>query len=300
MLILFLISFLWGSSFIFGKLLLDNFSPEMIVTARFFIALVLFTAFYSKKIKLSKTLFRRGSIIGLINGLTLIVQFLGLKYTTPSNSAFLSATYVLYVPLLEYFFWKRKIKRSIISSVLISVLGVYFLSFTDLASFSMNRGDLITLICGFLFAFQIFFIGHYTRKENVYGLVFMQFSMSFFASFIVLIGKFIFTNETLPEVSLIFDSEIIFNIMWLGIMCTLLPFALQFIAQKKVDPTVAGIVYLTEPVFAMILSFFIIGETFSTQKIIGILLILFGVVLANNLKLRGIRSGIRDLLKKLD
>ncbi|PID26486.1 MAG: hypothetical protein CR982_10030 [Candidatus Cloacimonadota bacterium] len=297
MIILLFISFLWGTSFIFGKMLLDLFSAEFVTSMRFLLSLLIFSMIYFKKLKLTKSLIKRGSMIGAVNGVALLIQFIGLQYTTASNSAFLTATYVLYVPLLEFLFWKTKIPRKIIASAIISIIGVYFLSFPDLRSFSINKGDLITLICGFTFAFQIFLISHYTKKENIYGLAFMQFLISFLVSFIYFLFTY-FTGRSQNNFEQLMHIEPMFNMLWLGIMCTLLPFALQFVAQKKVNPSVAGVVYLTEPVFAMFLSYIIFSETFTNIKIAGIILILIGVLITNDISKRGIRSGIRNLLKR--
>lgn len=278
--LLFIISLLWGSTFVYSKVLLESFSISFIVAWRFTVAFALFAIIFWKKVKFTKRLVRNGSVIGIINGLALVVQLLGLQHTTASNSAFLTTTYILFVPFIEYFVWKTKVTRGILLGIIMSVMGVYLLSFKDLSSFSMNTGDVITIGCGLLYAFQIFFISHYTKVENTYGLVFMQFLISSLVGLIYLGYEMLFAGYTLP-LECFSDTTIVTNLLVLSVVATFIPFSLQFYVQKYVSPTTAGVAYLMEPVFALILAVIFLSETITGQSGFGIAMIFAGVLIVS-------------------
>jgi len=278
--LLFIISLLWGSTFIYSKILLDSFSVSFIVACRFSVAFVLFAIIFGKKVKFSRRLLKNGSIIGVINGLALVVQLLGLQYTTASNAAFLTTTYILFVPFIEYFIWETKVTRAVVYGIIIAIFGVYVLSFKDLTSFSMNIGDVITIGCGFIYALQIFFISHYTKVENTYGLVFMQFLISSLVGILYLAYEMLFGGYSIPT-ECFSDTSIVINLLVLSVVATFIPFSLQFYVQKYVTPTAAGVAYLMEPVFALILAMTFLNENIGIQSGIGIVLVFIGVIIVN-------------------
>ncbi len=277
---LFLVSLLWGSTFIFNKILLEYFPVSFLVVFRFLIAGLIFGAIFHKYIRLNKRVLRNGFIIGVFNGIGLIIQVIGLKYTTASNSAFITTTYLIFTPIIEYFLWKQKINKHTALGIVTAILGMYLLSFSDLFSFSINKGDFITLFCGLVYAFQIFFIGHYTREENTYGLVFVQFLMSalmgvFYFFYEISFGGVNFTLEALN------NPTVLTNLLVLSTVATFVPFSLQFYVQKKISPTVAGVGYSMEPVFAMIIAMIVLNERINNQNLIGIVLIFIGVLIVS-------------------
>ncbi len=279
--LLILISALWGSTFIFSKILLQEFSVSFLVTIRFLISLLIFSVIFKNKIKFNKTVVRNGLIIGTINGIALIIQIIGLQYTTASNSAFLTATYILFLPFLEYFFNKIPIEKKIISSILIALIGVYLLSFSNLMSFSPNKGDLITIGCGVLYAFQIFFISHFTKDENIITLVFLQFLVSSIVSFLSFLTEIILNLGKGNNFIALTQYDTLSAILFLSIFATFVPFTIQFYVQKKTSPTTAGICYLTEPIFALILAAIFLKEKLKIHNYLGIILILISVFIVS-------------------
>jgi len=280
--LLFIISAFWGSTFIFCKILLEDYGIpiSMIVAFRFTIACLIFTLLFFKRIKFTRRVVKNGSIIALINAIALVVQLAGLQYTTATNSAFITTTYIIFLPIIEYFFWKTKMVKTAIWGILFSLAGVYLLSFPDLAAFSVNPGDLITLFCGFLYAFQIFFISHYSKDENIYTLVFLQFGITALAGWLYLGSEMVFMDKTIPF-GMIANAGFLKNMITLAIVGTFIPFALQFYVQKRVTPTVAGVAYLLEPVFAVILASIMLNEQLTMQSAGGMLLIFCGLFIVN-------------------
>jgi drug/metabolite transporter (DMT)-like permease len=278
--ILIIINLLWASTFIFGKILLETFSVSFLISVRFLVAGIIFAIIFRKKIHLSKRVVKNGTIIGAANGLAMLFQVIGLQYTTASNSGFITATYILFLPFIELALWKKKITSKVMLSVLIAFAGVFLLSVTDINSLSFNKGDLYTLGCGFTFAFQIFFISHYTRQENIFSLVFVQFIVSGIMGLAYMVYE-ISQLGIMPNFDALSDPRMASYLFFLAVFATFVPFSLQFYVQKKIGPTIAAVGYLLEPVFTVILAVIILSEAFGLQTGAGITLILSGIILVN-------------------
>ena len=230
--------------------------------------------FFYKKIKFNKSVIYKGILIGLLNGVALIFQLVGLKYTTASNSAFITASYIIFLPFIEFIISKIKFKKGVIFGVIISFLGMFFMSFNNLNDFVLNLGDLFTLMCGFLYAFQIFYIGKYTKIENIYSLIFVQFFVSFIVGFIYML----FNDFNFFSYFYNFSSIAWIYLLFLAIIGTFFTFSLQFYIQKKLSSIVAGVGYLMEPIFALGFSLVFFNEKIGLQKIFSIFMILFGIL----------------------
>jgi drug/metabolite transporter (DMT)-like permease len=272
--LLFVITFLWGSTFIFSKVVLPHFSPAFILFVRFFVSALLFFILFGKQISLDKKVIRAGLFIGLANGAAMFLQLIGLQYTTATNSGFITSVYIVFVPILEYLGWKKKISRTIPVSILLSLGGIYLLS-TGGALLHLNRGDILTLFCGAIFAFQIFLISHYGRFYDTFTLVFMQFVITFLMGLVTILfqGGIVRGTDYLRW-------DVMGALAVLTVLGTFIPFAMQFFIQKRISPTVAGIIYLSEPVFATLLAFLILGERLVPLQWGGIFLILAGILIS--------------------
>ncbi|MDA3884130.1 MAG: DMT family transporter [Candidatus Delongbacteria bacterium] len=282
LILLIIINLLWASTFIFGKILLNDFSipVSFIISFRFLVAGITVGLIFWKKINLSKNVIWKGSVIGSINGLAMIFQLVGLQYTTASNSGFLTATYILFLPFVEKLFWRNKIRNIVLVSVVTAFLGVYLLSVSNFGTLEFNVGDIYTIACGITFAFQIMFISHFTKEKNMYSLIFIQFMASAAMGFGYLGYEMLVIGESI-DFGVIFEPKVISTLVFLAIFATFIPFSLQFYVQKKVNPTIAGLAYLMEPVFTVILAVIFLSEGFGWQTFFGILLILSGIVMVN-------------------
>ena len=298
MTIIFLIitTFMWATTFIFSKVILSfGVTVSFILFARFLLAAVIFYIVFHKKITFNKQVIKNGIIIGFFNGSAMFAQITGLKFSTASNTAFVSALFVIIVPIIEYLFWDTKLKFSIFVSIVLALTGVFLLSFSGFESFSINIGDLITLISSVLFAFQIFFISHYTKKSNIYGLIFFQFIISsFFAiGFFYLVSMFGLSQVLGMETSFLANTDIfysfqnniylipIINILGLVMIGTLIPYSLQFKVQERISPTFAGFGYMLEPVFALLLAIVFLNDKITIFNGSGIFLIFLSILLVN-------------------
>ncbi|MEG0642013.1 MAG: DMT family transporter [Clostridium sp.] len=264
------VAVLWGGGFIATKYALESITPNYINFIRFFIAFVVLSLIFHRKLGLiNKQNLKAGGIIGLFLYGGFVLQTIGLQYTTPGKQAFLTGINVVIVPFL---YWmvkhKRPDKYNVIAAV-IAVLGIGFLSINE--NFSINFGDTLTLICAVFFASHIVSIACFATKHDPLVLTIVQFGT---VTILSLISSLAF--ETFPK----FTGVSIAGIVYLGIFSTLICFALQNVAQKYTSPEHAAIILCLEAVFGSILSWLILGEAFTVKMIIGSIAIFLAITTA--------------------
>ena len=170
--LLVLITLIWGSNFVVIKNALADISPLFFNAVRMSLAaVVLAVVFYRELGRLTASSLRSGLLVGFFLFVGNELQTVGLKYTTPSKSAFLTGVSVVLVPILLALFWKRSLNRWTSVGVVLALVGLYLLTVPATAGGglnlrSMNHGDLLTLGAAVVFAFHIIFIEHATRTQG--------------------------------------------------------------------------------------------------------------------------------------
>lgn len=279
-LILALTAIIWGISFVSQSVSMEHIGPNTFAGIRTLLGcatllpVIMFRNVSEKRnheIKEQKGSRKDVIIGGIICGVLLCiastVQTYGMKYTTAGKSGFITAMYMILVPIVSIFMGK-KIRPSVIVCVLIAVTGLYFLCIKK-GEFSMGYGDLVTLICAVFFTFHILVIDHYSPKVDGVKLSCMQF---FVAGTINIIIMFIFEKPVLKDI-LVCAVPILYS----GIMSCGVAYTLQIIGQKYAEPTVASIVMSMESVFAALAGWVILGQGMNGREIFGCLL-MFGAI----------------------
>lgn len=165
MLTLLLVALIWGSGFVVSDRALGYMSPAQVLCLRFFVAAVIMTAVSFRKFRfLNRKTLAAGICLGVFLYVSFGFQIIGLKYTTPSKNAFLTSTNVVLVPFIAFFLEKKKLDRFSLIGALTAMAGIGLLSLTD--QLTLSRGDLLSLICAFGYAFHIYFIGHFVKKYD--------------------------------------------------------------------------------------------------------------------------------------
>ena len=270
---LFVVAIIWGGGFVATRAALDGgLTTSQIMTLRFFIAAVLMTIIFFKQIKesLSWGTVKVGAILGVCLFLGFFLQTLGLNYTTPSKNAFITSVNVVIVPFIGLLLYKRKIDKFGMASSFMAIIGIAVLSLS--ADFTVNLGDVLTLLCAFGFAFQIFFTSEFVHNHNPIALTAVQFTVAFILSLIAQIF--------MGELKLNADASGYMGILYLSVFSTTICFLLQTICSKMVDGTRVAIILSTEAVFGTILSIIILGEPVTVRMIIGSLIIFASVITA--------------------
>lgn len=264
------VAFLWGGGFIATKYALETITPNYINFIRFLIAFLVLGLIFHRKIGLiNKENLKSGIIIGVFLYMGFILQTIGLQFTTAGKQAFLTAINVVIVPFLYWMVRNKKPDKYNIFAAVIAVFGIGFLSLNE--TFSINFGDLLTLVCAVFFAAHIVSIACFARKHDPIVLTIIQFGT---VTCLSLISSLIF--ESPPS----FSTKSTLGIVYLGIFSTLICFALQNVAQRYTSPEHTAIILCLEAVFGSVLSCIVLGEAFTFKMIIGSIAIFLAIVTA--------------------
>lgn len=269
---LLVVTMLWGGGFIASDIALLSLTPIQIITGRFLLATLVLLLLSLKKLKnISKAELKAGIILGICLFSAFLLQTIGLKYTTPSKNAFLTAINVVFVPLIVFIALRKKPKPQVLAGVILAIIGAGILSLGK--DLSISIGDFLSLLCAVGFALQIFFTGLYVEKYNALTLNLVQMSTAFLLSFA---GMLVFGE--LPTTAI--EPTAVWTIIYLGIASTTITYFLQTVSQKYVKQTQTAIILSLEAVFATIFSILILGEQITLRTGIGSFLILSAVVIA--------------------
>jgi drug/metabolite transporter (DMT)-like permease len=198
------------------------------------------------------------------------LQLLGLLYTTPSKSGFLTGLNVIIVPILIVIVYKKIPEVKTIIGAILSIVGLGFMSFDG--NFLLNPGDLLTILCAVCFAFQIILVDIYCDECNIYLLTALE------MTFVGILG--LFPAIYIEHMQIIINTTSIASILFLAIFCTVYAYFLQNKVQKFTDPTHTAIIFLAEPVFGAIFSVFL-GDKLGGSTLLGCIIIFIGMVIIN-------------------
>ncbi|MCL5035805.1 MAG: DMT family transporter [Chloroflexi bacterium] len=268
----------WGSTFFLTRQALSDVHPVTLVAYRFILAglLSLPVALFFR-MKLLENI-RDGLLLGSILWILYFSQTVGLKYTTAGNSGFITGLFVLFVPLFNWFLWKRKPSASQVIAVIVALSGLWLLTGGVKGA---NAGDIITLFSAVTYALHVLLTDKIVRKGvNILTLSIQQFLLVGLVSFVV-IGIF---NIPL-RVSSVFAAGVI---LYLTIFPTLSAFFLQCFAQRLVNPIKVSLIFTLEPVFAAVFAWTIGGEKMIPASAVGGGLIVAAMIISElpGLKLR--------------
>lgn len=280
---------LWGFGFVGAVWALRSMGPIAITGWRFAIAAAVGFSImaFSKQMRASVTseMIRLAAVPGFLIATMLILQTWGLKYTTATKSGFITTLYVLIVPLIESFWFKKKIGRLHIAAVTMALLGVALIcnlpgeimGTSDGTSNSWNIGDLLTLLCAVAGSFQIIWFGLISHKISD-SFVFNNFQ-SLWAGVPALLLAFMIEPVTMPN----WSDHSLTGLLVLGLGSSLIAFALQIKAQKILSPSFASLLFLLESPFATLFGIALLGESLQTMQWFGAGLILLAAGLSTAL-----------------
>ena len=272
-LLVFLLAVIRGSSYIFIKNIITIQSPFEIVFFRFFttgIILLLFTIKQFKKVN------RYDFIFGVLAGIFLFSAFAfqtyGIKYTTVSKQSFLTSLYIIFIPLFNFIFFKKKISKEIAFLFFIILIGVFFISFQDFKNFeiSLNLGDILTLLCALGFSLNIITLSK-TEKYNV-NIINITVIQMLIIGILSLIFQFIIEKSRI-------GFSINFSLIYLIIVCTMLNFTIHNISQKYISAHIIGLILSLESIFGTFFAVIFLNENINSNFIIGTFLITVSIVL---------------------
>ncbi len=215
-------------------------------------------------------------IAGLLCGVLLFVsstlQQIGLVYTTAGKAGFITALYVVLVPLAGWILFRKDPGRWIWSSVLLAIIGLFLLCIPAELNLALNRGDLFVLLCAFCFTGHILVVDHFSPLVDNLRLSCTQF---FVCGILSLLPAFFLETISLQGI-----RKALIPLLYAGVLSGAVAYTLQIIAQKNTNPTVASLMMCLESVFAVLTGALILGERMSLRETAGCIIMFTAVVLA--------------------
>lgn len=223
----------------------------------------------SLKTSQQKTLLIGGICCGAALFVASNLQQFGIKYTTVGKAGFITAMYIIMVPVFGIFL-KKAIGIRVWISVLLAVAGLYLLCITE--GFSLGFGDLLVLLCAVMFSVHILIIDHFSPKVDGVRMSCIQF---FVCGILSGIAMLIFEK---PDLNAILQAWM--PILYAGVMSCGVAYTLQIIGQKDTDPTVASLILSLESVVSVLAGWVLLGQKLSARELSGCVLMFAAIILA--------------------
>ena len=261
---------LYGVTFPLVHDALDDITPYAYLVGRFGIATLLLAPVTIPALRTRgperRMLLRAGLTAGVILFGGYATQTIGLQYTSPSTSAFLTGLYVIITPVIESAISRRPPRPPVVAGIVIATFGLYLLTGADV---HLGRGELFTLACAVLFAWHIVYIGGYTHLLRPLQFGSMQIGAVALLSVAPAAHQGVGSLSTLAVVAVVFT----------GIACSAVALPLQLWGQQRIPATRAALILLAEPVFAGIAGY-VNGERLGAEQLAGAVAIMIGIVVS--------------------
>lgn len=286
---LLLAAMLWGSQIAFQKFAADVMSPIGFYTFRCIsgsavMGLIVIVMEWKRRADERKAclphkpygkeyfrkLFTIAPFCSLLNMAGQIIAQAGLRYTTASKAGFLTAVYVVFVPIVALFIFRQATTILTWIGTFMAVAGLYYLSMSE--TLSIGKGDLLIISSAIPFATHIVLLSKLVRRFQGIHFTLVEFTT------IAIIGSvycLIFRPDTPEQIQTCIPSILYCGVLGVGVC-----YALQVTGQKYTDPTVAALIISLESVFAAVTGFLVLGESFTSREFLGAALIFISIIIA--------------------
>ncbi len=285
--LLFLTAAIWGVAFVAQRVGMDYVGPFTFNAVRFLLGGIVLLPFlmwkrrkeraaagWREETREEKRARRRITLIGgICCGLALstasLLQQKGILHTAVAKAGFITALYIIIVPVMGLFF-RKKVRRLVWVSVALAVAGMYLLCIKE--SFAIGKGDFFVFLCAIVFSIHILIIDYFSPKADGVALSCIQFYTSS-----IICGAGMFLLET-PSWQAIVSGWM--PILYAGILSCGVAYTLQIIGQKGMDPTVASLILSLESVISLIAGWILLGQKLDLREIMGCVLAFAAIILA--------------------
>ena len=279
LLLLLLAAIIWGIAFVAQTVGMDYVRPFTFNGVRCLLgAVVLLPVIYlfdkkktveEKEKEDKKALWIGGVLCGLCLCTASSLQQIGLQYTTAGKAGFLTALYIILVPIFGLFF-KKKCSPFVIGSIVLATVGLYLLSIKE--GFYIEKGDIYVMICAVIFSLHILTIDYFSPKCDGVKLSCVQFLVS---GVIAMVVALVIER---PEWSQIMAAWL--PIAYAGILSCGVAYTLQIIGQKGMNPTVASLVLSLESVVSVLAGWLLLNQSLSARELVGCVIMFIAIILA--------------------
>lgn len=268
---LFLVTFVWGSTFIITKDLLGSIPPYAYIAIRFLTGALLFGAFAFKALRRwNLRTFRHGAVLGILLFAGFALQTVGLQTSTASKSAFITGLMVVFTPLWQVVLERRIPKPGSIVGVVLVTFGLYLL--TSPTGAGIAFGDVLTIGCAASFGLYIVYLDIYSQGDSVEQLTFAQFVSAGVLGTILTVA-----TETQ---SFVISTTGFVQLAYLTVFATVVALYVQTKYQRYSTPTRSAIIFSLEPVLAAVFAYVIAREVLGATGWVGGGIILAGLLVS--------------------
>ena len=257
------VSAAWGMAFVVMKDAIERQSVNNFLFTRFTLAVIVMVALKPQVLKkLDRDLIIRAGSAGIFLGLGYIFQTLGLARTGAAITGFVTGLYVVFTPLLAYFFLKERLTKLIWACVFIATIGLGLLS---IRGFSVGIGEMLVLASAFFFAAHIIALGKWSSGRDVYAMTIVQLAMCALLSGLASIPQ----GYSAPP-----DYGVWAVVVFTAVICTAVAFVVQTWSQAHMTTTKVAVILTMEVVFAALFAIIFGGERLTLQATLGGLMVL--------------------------
>ena len=278
---LLLTAFIWGTAFVAQSVGMDYLEPFTFNGVRCLIGAIallpciwFFNRGKEKENKINdenakRDLIKGGIACGILLFAASSLQQIGLVYTAAGKAGFITAFYIVLVPVFGIFLHK-KIGWKVWIAVAIALAGLYFLCITE--AFTIGVGDIYVLLCALIFSVHILVVDHYAPKVDGVKLSCIQFLVAGIVSI-----PFMLILES-PKMGNMLTSW--FPLIYAGVFSCGIAYTLQILGQKNVNPAIASLILSLESCFSVLSGWVILGERLSARETIGCIMMFAAIILA--------------------
>lgn len=280
--LLFLTAFIWGIAFVAQSVGMDYVGPFTFNCVRSLVGgIVLIPCIWllgrnaSKEKKDTQSregrrmLLTGGILCGLLLGVASNFQQVGIADTTVGKAGFITAFYIIIVPILGIFL-KKKCPPSVWIGVVLALAGLYFLCITE--EFSVGKGDVLVFVCAILFSIHILVIDHFTELVDGVKMSCIQFFVCGMLSGVLML---LFEEPRISEILTAWQP-----ILYAGVLSCGVAYTLQIVGQKGMNPTVASLILSLESVISVLAGMVLLNQHLSSRETLGCVLMFGAIVLA--------------------
>jgi len=257
------VSAAWGMAFVVMKDAIERQSVNNFLFTRFSLAVIVMIALKPSVIRqFDRDLILRAGSAGIFLALGYIFQTLGLARTGAAITGFVTGLYVVFTPLLAYFFLKERLTKLIWGCVFLATVGLGLLS---IRGFSVGLGEMLVLASAFFFAAHIIALGKWSSGRDVYAMTIVQLAMCALLSGLASIPE----GYSAPP-----DSGVWAVVVFTAVVCTAVAFVVQTWSQAHMTTTKVAVILTMEVVFAALFAIIFGGERLTLQATLGGLMVL--------------------------
>ncbi|MCQ2604158.1 MAG: DMT family transporter [Spirochaetia bacterium] len=268
---------IWGFAFVVVKDSLDYVGAIYMIAFRFTLAAGTMMAIFFRKLRLlNRQYMTHGIITGIFLFMAYATQTIGCDYTTAGKNAFLTTIYVILIPMISWFLYRKRPGWHIFTAAALALAGIGLLALGADDTGGLNKGDALTLVCGVFYALHIVWTARYNdRGDDPLLMTMLQFTCC------AMLGWLLapLYDGSFPAPALC-NLRVISSMLYLGLFSTMVAFSLQNLGLKFVQPAIASLLLSFECVFGVLFSTWLLRESITLRMGTGCILIFTAVILA--------------------